>query len=93
MVDDAIAFILRTAACVVWLIVFIEVAADRVMFTFIRRLLTVGSLVLLLAAVVYGGAVGLGWVPNDAARMIYTAVATAILIAGLTVMSPGGDRA
>ena len=86
MTYEEAAFLLRLTAAIVWTGVFVFIGTGRWDTTPLRRTLAVGSLVALLWAVVYGGAVSAGYVPGDVARTLYTGVAMAILIAGIAVL-------
>ncbi len=83
---ESAAFLLRLMAAVVWTGVLVLILTGRWHSTMLRRSLVTASLVVTLWAVAFGGAVSLGIVPGDMARIIYTGVATVCLIVGILML-------
>lgn len=90
---DELTILLRTTAALVWTGVLVLIMRNHWASTYLRRVLVTVSLVAVLWAVALGGLAGMGLVPGDVARVVYTAVATAVLIVGLVLLFTSEDQA
>jgi hypothetical protein len=74
-----------------WVGVFVLIATNRWSSTYLRRTMVTFSLVAVLGAIVLGGLVSVGVFPANVAHLAYTAVATAVLIVGIVLLSYAQD--
>jgi uncharacterized membrane protein YjjP (DUF1212 family) len=88
---DQLTLVIRAAAAVVWTGVLVLIATNTWDSTYLRRVLVTASLVIVLWALVLGSLVQFGLVGGDVARIIYTAIATVLLIVGGVLLITAQD--